>query len=51
MRKKPFQHSFFACGVVSLLLREGAWFCFGVQQRFAKLDKLIVERTFKGENV
>ena len=30
----------------SLLLRKGAWFCFGVHQRFAKLDKID-----RGENV
>ena len=58
MRKKTFQQSFIALwggiptsvlkGVLwgSLLLRKGAWFCFGVHQRFAKLDK--VDR---GENV
>ena len=56
--KKTFQHSFIAlwssnpsrvlkgvlCG--SLLLRKGAWFCFGVHQRFAKLEKVN-----RGENV
>ena len=56
--RKHFQHSFIALwggipsnvlkGVLwgSLLLRKGAWFCFGVHQRFAKLEK--VDR---GENV
>ena len=58
MRKKQSQHSFIALwggippsvlkGVLwgSLLQRKGAWFCFGVHQRLAKLQK--VER---GENV
>ena len=58
MRKKLSNILSLPCGVVSppsvlkgvlwgsLLLRKRAWFCFGVHQRFAKLDKIN-----RGENV